>query len=223
VADVSRLDGILAGLGALAIVVGASLFVVQPGPNQRPVILSGTAVFPDHSAGQTVGQDRADEVTVLLNFATTDPWIQGDRHEIVARLDVTPGTGVASVDLTTLILYLRRPGSPHPDLLNSDLVLLQAAGANRWISKDGPLLIWPNQDVVGANFFLAFSVSLNVEYANGQAYGYGGWNPDVRIASPEIVPNLAPIGLVLMAAGSMAIVVGASKKILFWRGTTVNR
>jgi hypothetical protein len=153
--------------------------------------------------------NRANEVAILLSFATTDPWLQGEQHDIVATIDVTPGSGVSSVELTTLILYLGRPGSPNPDLVNSDLVLLGAAGANRWISKDGPLRIWPNQDVAGTDFFLTFSLSLNVNYANGGSYGWGGWNPGVRIPSPNIVVSLAPIGVLLLAAGASGVVIVA--------------
>src|SRR5439155_26599112 len=83
-------------------------------------------------------------------------------------------------------------------------VLLESSGANRWISMDGPLVIYPNSDVTGSNFFLAVALSLNVYYTNGQTYGWGGWDPGLRIISPNIVPDYTPIGLMMVAAGSAA-------------------
>src|SRR5438445_802572 len=148
----------------------------------------------------------ANAVGIRFSFATRTPWIQGERHEIVLTVDATPGSGVASVDLTTLILYLERPAMPRRDIVNSDLVLLESTGANRWISMDGPLVIYPNSDVSGSNFFLAVALSLNVDYTNGQSYGWGGWDPGIRIISPNILPDYTPIGLMMVAGGSAGLI-----------------
>ena len=197
---------ILAGLAAFVLVLGAFVSLSGLRPDTRPAVLVGEAVFPDHSAGHPVGPNAANAVGVRFSFATRTPWIQGERHEIVLTVDATPGSGVASVDLTTLILYLERPAMPRRDIVNSDLVLLESTGANRWISMDGPLVIYPNSDVSGSNFFLAVALSLNVDYTNGQSYGWGGWDPGVRIISPNIVPNYTPIGLMMVAAGSAGLI-----------------
>ena len=197
---------ILAGLAAFVLVLGAFVSLSGLRPDTRPAVLVGEAVFPDHSAGHPVGPNAANAVGVRLSFATRTPWIQGERHEIVLTVDATPGSGVASVDLTTLILYLERPAIPRRDIVNSDLVLLESSGANRWISMDGPLVIYPNSDVTGSNFFLAVALSLNVYYTNGQTYGWGGWDPGIRIISPNIVPDYTPIGLMMVAAGSAGLI-----------------
>ena len=195
---------ILAGVVAFVLALGAFVSLSGLRPDTRPVVLVGEAVFPDHSAGHPVGLNDANAVGIRFSFATRTPWIQGERHEIVLTVDATPGSGVASVDLTTLILYLERPAIPRRDIVNSDLVLLESTGANRWISMDGPLVIYSNSDVSGSNFFLAVALSLNVDYTNGQSYGWGGWDPGVRIISPNIVPDYTPIGLMMVAAGSAA-------------------
>ena len=197
---------ILAGLAAFVLVLGAFVSLSGLRPDTRPAVLVGEAVFPDHSAGHPVGPNAANAVGVRLSFATRTPWIQGERHEIVLTVDATPGSGVASIDLTTLILYLVRPAMPRRDIVNSDLVLLESSGANRWISMDGPLVIYPNSDVTGSNFFLAVALSLNVYYTNGQTYGWGGWDPGIRIISPNIVPDYTPIGLMMVAAGSAGLI-----------------
>jgi len=197
---------ILAGLAAFVLVLGAFVSLSGLRPDTRPAVLFGEAVFPDHSAGHPVGPNAANAVGVRFSFATRTPWIQGERHEIVLTVDATPGSGVASVDLTTLILYLVRPAMPRRDIVNSDLVLLESSGANRWISMDGPLVIYPNSDVTGSNFFLAVALSLNVYYTNGQTYGWGGWDPGIRIISPNIVPDYTPIGLMMVAAGSAGLI-----------------
>ena len=197
---------ILAGVVAFILALGAFVSLSGLRPDTRPVVLVGEAVFPDHSAGHPVGLNDANAVGIRFSFATRTPWIQGERHEIVLMVDATPGSGVASVDLTTLILYLERPAMPRRDIVNSDLVLLESTGANRWISMDGPLVIYPNSDVSGSNFFLAVALSLNVDYTNGQSYGWGGWDPGVRIISPNIVPNYTPIGLMMVAAGSAGLI-----------------
>jgi len=197
---------ILAGVVAFILALGAFVSLSGLRPDTRPVVLVGEAVFPDHSAGHPVGLNDANAVGIRFSFATRTPWIQGERHEIVLTVDATPGSGVASVDLTTLILYLERPAMPRRDIVNSDLVLLESTGANRWISMDGPLVIYPNSDVSGSNFFLAVALSLNVDYTNGQSYGWGGWDPGVRIISPNIVPNYTPIGLMMVAAGSAGLI-----------------
>jgi len=197
---------ILAGLAAFVLVLGAFVSLSGLRPDTRPAVLVGEAVFPDHSAGHPVGPNAANAVGVRLSFATRTPWIQGERHEIVLTVDATPGSGVASVDLTTLILYLVRPAMPRRDIVNSDLVLLESSGANRWISMDGPLVIYPNSDVTGSNFFLAVALSLNVYYTNGQTYGWGGWDPGIRIISPNIVPDYTPIGVMMVAAGSAGLI-----------------
>ena len=197
---------ILAGLAAFVLVLGAFVSLSGLRPDTRPAVLVGEAVFPDHSAGHPVGPNAANAVGVRLSFATRTPWIQGERHEIVLTVDATPGSGVASIDLTTLILYLERPAMPRRDIVNSDLVLLESSGANRWISMDGPLVIYPNSDVTGSNFFLAVALSLNVYYTNGQTYGWGGWDPGIRIISPNIVPDYTPIGLMMVAAGSAGLI-----------------
>ena len=197
---------ILAGLAAFVLALGAFVSLSGLRPDTRPVVLVGEAVFPDHSAGHPVGLNAANAVGIRFSFATRTPWIQGERHEIVLTVDATPGSGVASVDLTTLILYLVRPAMPRRDIVNSDLVLLESSGANRWISMDGPLVIYPNSDVTGSNFFLAVALSLNVYYTNGQTYGWGGWDPGIRIISPNIVPDYTPIGLMMVAAGSAGLI-----------------
>ena len=197
---------ILAGVVAFVLALGAFVSLSGLRPDTRPVVLVGEAVFPDHSAGHPVGPNAANAVGIRFSFATRTPWIQGERHEIVVTVDATPGSGVASVDLTTLILYLERPAMPRRDIVNSDLVLLESTGANRWISMDGPLVIYSNSDVSGSNFFLAVALSLNVDYTNGQSYGWGGWDPGVRIISPNIVPNYTPIGLMMVAAGSAGLI-----------------
>jgi len=197
---------ILSGVVAFVLALGAFVSLSGLRPDTRPVVLVGEAVFPDQSAGHPVGLNDANAVGIRFSFATRTPWIQGERHEIVLTVDATPGSGVASVDLTTLILYLERPAMPRRDIVNSDLVLLESTGANRWISMDGPLVIYPNSDVIGSNFFLAVALSLNVYYTNGQTYGWGGWDPGVRIISPNIVPNYTPIGLMMVAAGSAGLI-----------------
>ena len=197
---------ILAGLAAFVLALGAFVSLSGLRPDTRPVVLVGEAVFPDHSAGHPVGLNDANAVGIRFSFATRTPWIQGERHEIVLTVDATPGSGVASVDLTTLILYLERPAMPRRDIVNSDLVLLESSGANRWISMDGPLVIYPNSDVSGSNFFLAVALSLNVDYTNGQSYGWGGWDPGIRIISPNILPDYTPIGLMMVAGGSAGLI-----------------
>ena len=197
---------ILAGVVAFILALGAFVSLSGLRPDTRPVVLVGEAVFPDHSAGHPVGLNDANAVGIRFSFATRTPWIQGERHEIVLTVDATPGSGVASVDLTTLILYLERPAMPRRDIVNSDLVLLESTGANRWISMDGPLVIYPNSDVSGSNFFLAVALSLNVDYTNGQSYGWGGWDPGIRIISPNILPDYTPIGLMMVAGGSAGLI-----------------
>lgn len=210
VRDSSRL--ILAGLAAVVLVVGAIVFFSGLRPDQRPLMLTGDAVFPDYSTGQ-VGLNAANQVGIHLTLTTRDPWIQGQPQEITPTLDATPGSGVASVDVVTLFLYLKQSALPNPKIMTGDFVLLERAGPNRWLSMDGPLRIYPNQDVVGSAFFLSFAVSLNVQYANGQSYGWGGWDPAVRIDSPGIAPDLSPVGWLLLAVGTTGIVlVGASWK-----------
>lgn len=188
-------------------VLGSALYLSSVAP--APRVLFGEARFPDYSAGQP-GINAANEVGIRLTLVTRDPWIQGQPQELTATVDAEPGPGVAAVDLTTLILYLERPASHRPTTVASDLVLLGPIGSNRWISRDGPLRIFPNGDVVGADLFLGFSLSLNVDYSNGQSYGFGGWQPGVRIDAPDIAPNLAPYGLLLLAAGAGCGVLAAT-------------
>ena len=197
---------ILAGLAAFVLALGAFMSLSGLRPDTRPVVLVGEAVFPDHSAGHPVGLNAANAVGIRFSFTTRDPWIQGERHEIVVTVDAIPGSGVVSVNLTTLILYLERPAMPRRDIVNSDLVLLESSGANRWISMDGPMVIYPNSDVSGSNFFLAVALSLNVDYTNGQSYGWGGWDPGIRIISPNILPDYTPIGLMMVAGGSAGLI-----------------
>ena len=194
----------LAGAAGAAIVLGAFLSLSGVRGDQQPVVLSGEAVFPDYSAGPLPGVDPANEVKIRIDLGTNEPWIQGERHELTVTVNADPGPEVSSVNLTTLILYLERPSFPRRDILNSDLVLLKAVGPNRWGSMDGPLVLFPNLDVSGSSFFLTFALSLNVDYENGASYGYGGWNPGVWIDSPDIVPDLAPYGWMLIAAGTAA-------------------
>ena len=204
----------------LRFVLALGAFVSLSGlrPDTRPVVLVGEAVFPDHSAGHPVGLNDANAVGIRFSFATRTPWIQGERHEIVLAVDATPGSGVASVNVTTLILYLERPAIPRRDIVNSDLVLLESSGANRWISMDGPLVIYPNSDVSGSNFFLAVALSLNVDYTNGQSYGWGGWDPGVRIISPNILPDYTPIGLMMVAGGWAGLIFVA----VTWKSARLN-
>jgi len=197
---------ILAGLAAFVLALGAFVSLSGLRPDTRPVVLIGEAVFPDHSAGHSAGLNAANAVGIRFSFATRDPWIQGERDDFIVNVDATPGSGVASVNLTTLILYLERPAMPRRDIVNSDLVLLESRGANRWISMDGLVVIYPNSDVSGSNFFLAVALSLNVDYTNGQSYGWGGWDPGVRIISPNILPDYTPIGLMMVAGGSAGLI-----------------
>jgi hypothetical protein len=190
----------------MVLALGAFVSLSGLRPEPRPVVLVGEAIFPDHSAGHPVGLNAANAVGIRFTLGTRTPWIQGERHEIVATIDATPGSGVASVNLTTLILYLERPAMPRREILNSDLVLLESSAADRWISGDGPLVIYPNLDVSGSNFFLSAALSLNVYYTNGQTYGWGGWDPGVRILSPNIVPDYTPIGMMMVAAGSAGLI-----------------
>jgi len=198
---------ILAGLAAFVLVVGAFFFALRP--DQRPAVLTGDAAFPDYSSGQP-GINAANQVGIHLILTTRNPWIQGQSQELIPTVDATPGPGVASVDVVTLFLNLKQPALPHPKIVTGDLVLLEAAGPNRWVSVDGPLRIFPNQDVVGSDFFLSFAVSLNVQYTNGQSYGWGGWDPAVRIVSPEIVRDFSPVGWLLIAVGTTGVVLVAA-------------
>ena len=197
---------ILAGLAAFVLALGAFVSLSGLRPDTRPVVLIGEAVFPDHSAGHSAGLNAANAVGIRFSFATRDPWIQGERDDFIVNVDATPGSGVASVNLTTLILYLERPAMPRRDIVNSDLVLLESRGANRWISMDGLVVIYPNSDVSGSNFFLAVALSLNVDYTNGQSYGWGGWDPGIRIISPNVLPDYTPIGLMMVAGGSAGLI-----------------
>ena len=197
---------ILAGAAGLALVLGAVVSLSGLRPEPRSVVLVGEAIFPDHSAGHQAGSNANDAVGIRLSLATKTPWIQGERNEIVATLDASPGPEVASVDLTTLKLFLERPSMPLRDIVNGDLVLLEPGGANRWISMDGPLVIYPNADVSGSNFFFGFALSLNVNYTNGQSYGWGGWDPGVRIISPDIVGDFTRIGWFMVSAGSAGLI-----------------
>ncbi len=201
---------VLAAIAAVLLVLGGVLSLSAASVNQHPRVLSGYAAFPDYSAG-VVGSDRANEVAISLTLTTRDPWIQGQPQELVATVDAQPGPGVDAVDLTTLIVYLERPAAVHPTILNSDLVLLdRVESTNRWISRDGPIRIDPNADVTGNDFFLGFSLSLNVDYANGRSYGYGGWHPDLRVVSPDILPNLAPYGVTFLAGGAACGILSAA-------------
>ena len=190
---------ILACFAGIAIVLGATLYLPAIRTGQAPVVVTGEATFPDYSAGAPPGQTAANEVGIFLTLGTRNPWIQGQRQELVPSVAATPGPGVASVEITTLKIYLERPAAPNPTIVTGDLVLLVPTGANRWVSMDGPVVIYPNQDVSGDDFFLGFALSLNVWYGNGQSYGYGGWEPGVRIGSPDIVPDFTLVGLLLMA------------------------
>jgi len=203
---------LLTGLTAFVLVVGAAMLLSGLQIDERAVVLTGEARFPDQSTGNQAGFNPANEVGIRVSFATVDPWIQGQPHDLTPAVDTSPGAGVASVDLTTLILYLERPSVPRRDIVNSDLVLLEPAGPNRWASMDGPMHIYPNADVTGSNFFLSFSISLNVNYTNGRSYGWGGWDPGVRIVAPAILLNLVPIGLVLFTFG----VIGTVLLLVAW-------
>jgi hypothetical protein len=194
----------LAVLVGVALVVGSVLLASVPRADTAPVVLSGTARFPDHSSGHEPGLVAANEVGITVTPTTMTPWVQGHRHEVFAVVETEPDSGVASAELATLFLHLERIGTRG--FINSDLDLLKPAGPNRWIPMDGPLLLFPNQDVAGTGFLLSFALSLNVEYANGRSYGYGGWDPDIRIAAPDILTDLAPIGMALLGGGAIGAV-----------------
>ena len=197
-----RVHLLLAAIAVVAFILGAALSLGAGRPEQRAVTLTEEAVYPDHSAGHAPGLNRANEVRIRLTLVTRTPWIQGQEQLLDATVEAAPGPGVALVEPVTLFLYLERAASPRRDILTGDLDLLQSAGANRWTPIEGPLDIYPNQDVSGANFFFTFAVSLNVQYANGASYGSGGWgDPNVRIIAPDIVSDLAPLGMGVAAAG----------------------
>src|SRR5437867_3242696 len=191
---------VLVVLAIIAVSVGTvvSLRGFEAPPQPRTVV--GEATFPDYSSGQ-LGSSAANEVRLRVTLLMSDPWIQGERHPVTATVDAEPGSGVSAVDLVTMILSLKRPAMPYPQVVGADLDLLAAQGGGRWVPAGGPMTIYPNEDIVGSDFFFTFAISLNVDYTNGRSYGFGGWSPDTRIVSPPIVPNLTPIGLLLIMAG----------------------
>jgi hypothetical protein len=175
VRDVLLVAGSL--LVAVALIAGTFILLTGSAPPQ-PVILSEDVTFPDYSSGHP-GMNASNAVAFHVNITTSQPWVQGrDQHPgilIVAE----PGPGVADVNVNTFFLDLARTGVRGA--LTGDFDLVRETTPNRWTPESGAIQIWPDNDVVGNDLYLTFQLSLNVDYVNGSAYGYGGWNPSPRL------------------------------------------
>lgn len=207
-----RLRILTIAIGLAILVAGGALLGSGLGSQSRSVVLSADVTFPDFSSAG-IRDDSVNGVIFRLYVTTAVPWIQGREQNLQATLEAQPGPGVRSVSPTTLFLYLARPSVRG--FVTGDLNLLRATGPNRWVPTEGPLRIWPNLDVTGSDFYLTFAISLNVEYADGSSYGYGGWNPGARLFPVSIVPDLTTYGsLVIAVGGSIAFTVALKDRLL---------
>lgn len=195
----------------IASATGLGLVILGLTDSPRPTTLAGDTLFPDFSANGP-RHDTGSGVRIALTATTLQPWVQGRLQEVDVVIHTDPGPDVTEILLTTLVLYVERPATQNRDIAAGDLVLLEPAGADTWVSQDGPFLVGPHPEFLGTNFFVTFSLSLDVAYADGSSYGYGGWPTAVRlvpiriavdtIATGGLIASFAVTGLVLFVLAS---------------------
>ena len=204
----------LLSIAAIALLVGDGAFALflTATAAPRPATLTVDGTFPDYQGGH-LGSNGSNEVAFVFQITTMLPWYRGQVQALSVTLTAQPGPGVRLVEPTTLFVRLQRWDAGIRTTLAGDLDLLTVAGPNRWTTANGSMHIAPNADVAGSSFFLAVSLSLTVDYQDGSNYGMAGWEPDTRTTFFDIRTDVAPHGVVALAAG----VIGTALIVAQWR------
>jgi len=197
---------LLFGDGAFALVLTAT---AAP----RPATLTVDGTFPDYQGGH-LGSNGSNRVALAFEIGTMLPWYRGQVQALSVTLTSQPGPGVRLVEPTTLSVRLQRWDAGIRTTIAGNLDVLSAEGQSRWTTANGPMHISPNSDVAGSSFFLAVALNLTVEYQDGSSYTTGGWEPEARTNFFDIRTDVAPFGVLALAAGG----IGAVLIVVSWRG-----
>jgi hypothetical protein len=197
---------------ALLFADGAFALFLTATAAPRPATLTVDGTFPDYQGGH-LGSNGSNEIAFAFEIGTMLPWYRGQVQALSVTLTAQPGPGVRLVEPTTLSVRLQRWDAGIRTTLAGDLDLLTAAGPNRWTTANAPIHISPNADVAGSSFFLAVALNVTVQYQDGSSYATGGWEPDARTTFFDIRTDVAPFGIVALAAG----VIGTALIVIQWR------
>ncbi|HYR81936.1 MAG TPA: hypothetical protein VEN80_06530 [Thermoplasmata archaeon] len=201
-------------IAAIALVLGDGAFALflTATAAPRPATLTIEGTFPDYQGGH-LGSNGSNRIAVAFEIGTMLPWYRGQVQALSVTLTAQPGSGVRLAEPTALSVRLQRWDAGIRTTIAGDLELLTAAGPGRWTTANGPEHIAPNADVAGSSFFLAVALNLTIQYQDGSSYATGGWEPDARTTFFDIRTDVAPFGVLALAAGS----IGAALIVVSWR------
>ncbi len=201
-------------IAAIALVLGDGAFALflTATAAPRPATLTIEGTFPDYQGGH-LGSNGSNRIAVAFEIGTMLPWYRGQVQALSVTLTAQPGSGVRLAEPTALSVRLQRWDAGIRTTIAGDLELLTAAGPGRWTTANGPVHIAPNADVAGSSFFLAVALNLTIQYQDGSSYATGGWEPDARTTFFDIRTDVAPFGVLALAAGS----IGAALIVVSWR------
>ncbi len=201
-------------VAAIALLIGDGAFALflTATAAPRPATMTVEGTFPDYSGGH-LGSNSSNRIAFAFEIGTVVPWYRGQIQALSMTLTAQPGPGVRLVEPTILSVRLQRWDAGIRTTLAGDLDLLILAGPGRWTTANGSVHIAPNADVAGSSFFLAVALNLTVQYQDGSSYSTGGWEPDARTTFFDIRTDVAPFGVLALAAGS----IGAAFIVVSWR------
>jgi len=201
-------------IAAIALVLGDGAFALflTATAAPRPATLTIEGTFPDYQGGH-LGSNGSNRIAVAFEIEAMLPWYRGQVQALSVTLTAQPGSGVRLAEPTALSVRLQRWDAGIRTTIAGDLELLTAAGPGRWTTANGPEHIAPNADVAGSSFFLAVALNLTIQYQDGSSYATGGWEPDARTTFFDIRTDVAPFGVLALAAGS----IGAALIVVSWR------
>jgi len=201
-------------IAAIALVLGDGAFALflTATAAPRPATLTIEGTFPDYQGGH-LGSNGSNRIAVAFEIGTMLPWYRGQVQALSVTLTAQPGSGVRLAEPTALSVRLQRWDAGIRTTIAGDLELLTAAGPGRWTTANGPVHIAPDADVAGSSFFLAVALNLTIQYQDGSSYATGGWEPDARTTFFDIRTDVAPFGVLALAAGS----IGAALIVVSWR------
>jgi hypothetical protein len=199
---------------AIALLFGDGAFALfqtaTATPRAATLTIAGT--FPDYHGGR-LGSNASNRIAFDFQIGTMLPWYRGQAQALSVTVTAQPGSGVSLVEPTALSVRLQRWEAGIRTTHATDLEFLTTAGQNRWTTANGPMRIAPNADIAGSSFFLAVALNVTVQYQDGSSYTTGGWEPSVRTTFFDIRTDVAPFGVVALAAGG----IGAAFIVVPWR------
>jgi hypothetical protein len=184
---------------------GGFAFVLTATNSPRPTTLTIAGTFPDYQGGH-LGSNGSNRVAFAFEIGTMLPWYRNPVQALSVTLTAQPGPGVRLVEPTALCVRLQRWDAGIRTTIAGDLELLSPAGPGRWTPANGPMHISPGADVAGSSFFLAVALNLTVQYQDGSSYATGGWEPDAHTTFFDIRTDVAPFGVVALAAAGIGTV-----------------